>query len=160
MATESNVAFYAGESIGLFPGFHAEAGSEFLAKIEICENPISINEITANNGQELEANQLLIGSELPEIKTTLADGSYLKAYPNPVGTALVIKCEFFTEKNNINEKTEIYLTDMLGRIIIHESTIGNGISTSFDLTSIESGMYQLVLQNGNKTLIERIVKII
>lgn len=87
--TGTNVTFLAGTSIRLTPGFHAEAGSGFTARIEDCE--LEAKMTLAQNGEELES----------EIRPLIdrKEGDF-QIYPNPFSNRFELNYE-------VNDETEI-----------------------------------------------------
>ena len=88
--------------------------------------------------------------ELPPISLGTEDfnESSFVMYPNPVVDQLFIQ----TATNDIND-LNVTVTDMQGRIISQGKFTGN--NNSLDVSNLSSGVYQVIINNGNKGLISK-----
>lgn len=148
--TNGNVTFQAGQVITLQAGFHAYAGSEFLAEITDCSSDFRETTIEAKFVQEesLEHNKK---------NTTLATpvAFDFTVYPNPTKTQL-------TADLLLQETTtvQIQLLDITGRVVkilTSRQALDKGRHQLwFDLSGLNTGMYWLQVSNEKQTLTERI----
>jgi len=131
------------DEIVLGPGFTAEAGSNFVARIDegIC---IGANKIAGNpddNSPSTNKNQLSdvinYSSSLNSLSVAERTDCNVKIFPNPTKGKITIE---FTM--NSMSKYEIYLIDMQGKILYSQSPIEN-TNIEIDITSYSSGTYFL-----------------
>ena len=181
----SNITYLAGNSITLTPGFTVQAGAEFLADIEACYNTntlVTEEEILAfqqNNTTEEQvlANQQKAVKEAyttsdssndvnKEIEKTDSainkspfersklDGiTQFKVAPNPFANTTL----FYYELANKEAKAELYLFDILGRIL-EQSTLTEVVGNKEIGKGLEAGIYFVQMRVGGKS--SRVVKII
>ncbi len=76
--------------------------------------------------------------------------SYFKLYPNPANDIL------FIQTNEINEKTEISLSDLTGKALISEYTLQTTLT--IDISTIQSGVYILTISNTKDKQRTKIIK--
>lgn len=126
-----NIAYLAGQSITLYPGFHAQANSTFLATIESCsDNLIQENNIIKLNKKAEKGN----------IK--------LSARPNPFSSKTTIEYSLLTSTN-----VTIRVVDILGREIslLEDSQKQKGNhNIIFESSQLEEGAYFIILQANNE----------
>ena len=72
---------------------------------------------------------------------------------NPNPTSSLVKV---TLKNQIQEKYKIYLVDNKGSLI--ESKDLSGEFVIFDMTSLEKGIYFIILEVNTKRTIKKVIK--
>ncbi|MBK7668452.1 MAG: T9SS type A sorting domain-containing protein [Sphingobacteriaceae bacterium] len=98
-----------------------------------------------NNGDTLiwRVNAQAVGVE------EISSNSTIKLFPNPVTDVLIID-------NSFQENTPVSLTDALGRKVM--TTILSNNSNSINLSSIEKGVYTLIIESKGKQFYKRIVK--
>ncbi len=119
----AEVHYYAGGSIVMNAGFHAQPGSYFLASISGCEQP--------DNKEE----QLI-----PQIS--------LRSYPNPFSTQTTIEYSL-SEDSDIT----LIISDVAGRQIAmpinHETKTAGTHKVIFDGSQLPSGMYYYTIKTGD-----------
>ncbi|MBP93330.1 MAG: hypothetical protein CMC55_04350 [Flavobacteriaceae bacterium] len=81
------------------------------------------------------------------------DSVLFSIYPNPVKTTLNIPL-----KNTINNKLELMLYNITGQLVISEETNTTNGTAKLDMSKLLSGIYMLVIKNGDKQQIKKIIK--
>ncbi len=119
-----NVMFKAAQSVTLNAGFHAQAGSQFLAVIEDC-NTNTLNKETANNR----------ATNLVDNKVTTLPALSAKIYPNPTQASLNIE----VEKPEMGFYLELY--DVMGRRLKRQEISTNQMT--LDVNHLSTGLYFL-----------------
>lgn len=140
------------ERIKINPGFHAEAGSNFLAKTVDCPGPqksiqnnfsnkgaLKIISEDENNNQEKSAT-----IENPPVL-------YTKIYPNP--TNGIVKIEFV---GKINKNIKIELINSSGQSVFKKDNITDSI-LEIDIANLPKGIYYLTGYFGKKAVSEKII---
>ena len=84
------VIFRAGHKIILEPGFHAKAGSDFIAKLEYCRDPLAGMIIPLTEEGNLAATQRFLEVNTTDLLTTELN---LTVHPNPINQTAAIKIE-------------------------------------------------------------------
>ena len=141
------VTFQAGDVITLLPGFHAMAGSNFLAKIDSC-------------GQNPSATLILKNSSLSRQNTTISNAVIpdisLKVFPNPFISSTQIAFQLPQE-----EKINLSVYDNFGRLI---KTYYDGdwqaagtYEVTFESGDLTSGLFIAVLKTEKAVVSQRIV---
>lgn len=136
IANNKRVVFKAGTSITLYPGFHAQAGSDFTAMIEDCtpDNPLQ-DEVAAERSQ----------TALTEVVRRPAELA-LKVAPNPFNGQTTVDYYLPTAS-----PTKIQLMDFMGREIQVLRPLQQQSAGWHQLTihaeNLPTGTYFLVLQN-------------
>ena len=95
-------------------------------------------------------NETLIISSLDDIANTF--GASL--YPNPVMNIVTLQFD-----GSQNELLNIQILDSAGRLIKVLNTAPNDNSLQIDMTAFDSGVYHMVISNGDKRASTRIIKI-
>lgn len=161
-----NVKLIAGESVTLMNGFHAEAGSTFLAAIGNCEAVFTAKENTEPVVfSRTTENEDAIAAERPLTVATSPDLAFddlgiisLKVWPNPTNSWTSL--HFNLPKETVASLC-VYSTD--GRKIIclaDEHTFLEGTYTKgFPAQRLTAGMYYVVLKTGTAVLTESLVVI-
>lgn len=150
--TNGNVTFQAGKTITLQSGFHAQAGSQFLAEIVACS--MSLQETTIDS-KFLERKSL---NNNKKYTTSIPAAFEFQVYPNPTKTYLTVDLQ-------LHELTtiQLQLLDVTGRavkILQFKRKLEKGKQLfSFDLSELNAGMYWLRVENERKIYTERIVVI-
>lgn len=132
--SDSTVRFIASEVIILNNGFHAMAGSDFVAMIETCDNigPVE-DKITQARNTLLPTNKVI---------------NELTVYPNPTFDYLQVK---------VNGIGQLFLFNATGQLILKTS-----IDTEqyLNLSDRQSGIYFLVFKSNGRVLESRkVIKI-
>ena len=142
----NEVSFKAGESITLIPGFHAQLGSDFIAKIETCATGIVLFEDESISKQSL----ILKNNESP-----LAD-IHLSVAPNPFHNQTIL--DFFLPKAT---KTIIALFDQTGRLVktvlpLQQLEKGKH-QIILSANELQGGLYYAILQTTEKQVVQKMV---
>ena len=162
----SDVKLIAGESVTLMSGFHAAAGSTFLAAIGNCEAVFTAKENSETLGFSRTAeSDKTIAEEKPLTVATSPVAAFddlgmisLKVWPNPTNSWTSL--HFNLPKETVASLC-IYSTD--GRKVIclaDEHTFSEGMYTKgFPAQRLTEGMYYVVLKTGTAVLTESLVVI-
>ena len=137
------VIYKANTSITLSTGFHAVAGTEFLATISTCQNPLSL---TAPANERQTNNE----TSEPTISTNLS------VFPNPISTQAKIK---YTLPQT--EKISLYIQDLNGKqlaLLIDQEIITKGIhQVDWSANHLNAGMYLLQLEGTHQKITKKLV---
>ncbi len=145
---EGVAVFSAGNSVTLYPGFQADSGATFTAKIEklSCTENISptipINEITAVTQSAV-----------------LQNNNIINVYPNPFKDIVTIKVIDNIGINNI----DIKIYDVTGKLRLHplqqkyRNSIDNHV-LSFNAEALPTGMYYCIITINGKQYAEKLFK--
>ncbi len=159
--SDTTVLYTAGERITLLPGFRADAGSSFQAKIEACSAeealvepplPVAGNEETGGGAgphTEWRADTMAIGAGRSVVS---------RVWPNPFQGYVVLEVELSTR-----EEVRVYVQSMQGGRI-HEVVTGQNLEPGrhefrVDGADLPEGMYLLSLQAGAFRETHRVVRI-
>lgn len=126
----TTVTFEAGQSITLLPGFTAENGSTFTARIQSCTTARPILEERSDDKVALKENELTI-------------------YPNPFSDFTTVELQLVKE-NDV--QIELYsLTGQKVRTITASNKLTSGIHQfQVDATDLSTGMYIVLLRVGDQ----------
>jgi hypothetical protein len=135
--------YFAGESIKLLPGFHADIQSDFIAKLQ-CVTTI-----------EHRLEEEVIGDTTPA-RVKVSNGDFFTFYPNPSSGLLNFDLRLSKEK-----EYSIDLLDLTGRSI---RTIQKGMGTGnvgiADLSDLAAGSYGIKLTISQSSLDQKVYKLI
>ncbi|MFM7766459.1 MAG: T9SS type A sorting domain-containing protein, partial [Bacteroidota bacterium] len=95
------------------------------------------------------------GSTTPSVSTTSEEGFTVKAYPNPTGGVFNVLVDGLTT----DAPCVVRVIDMTGRVVA-ERTIEQGVNSSeptFDLSGFKTGIYMVVIDQGDVRQTVRIV---
>ena len=140
----SEVEFKAGQSITLVDGFHAQAGSNFIAKIETCM--VSLIE-----------NEEIIAQSRISLPTALSEQPLsLKVFPNPMKYQAQV---YF--RLPLASKVSVQLFDQSGRLIqqvlqAQKRTAGD-YYVRFNSDQLYGGLFYVVLQSDTERLVQKLV---
>ena len=143
------------DRINLRPGFEAESGSNFSAKIINCP---SINN-NYKSIEEQDSGLCVISECVPDslhqmqTKSTFENSPslYTKIYPNPTDGEIDIEFVGKIERN-----VKITLTNSTGMVVfIQDNIIDNKIS--IDISNLAKGVYILTGYFGDSTISEKII---
>jgi len=144
--------------IRLSPGFLAEAGSSFIAKIDadndvtttakfIDPSPIVVNQIP------FEYNEAILDVHAYDPKEFISNTIKISSYPNPFDEMIAIEMN----SNTYNSQVTIY--DMKGRVVSLNKFIKQGYIEIDKLQNLTKGIYILeVVTNGEIVLRKKIIK--
>ena len=162
VTSSHNVAFLAPTSITLATGFHAQAGSEFLAKIEACVTSLQEEEpvLTVYKYSPETEEVVAIDTKPTAVTTTLETPSFsqldLKIAPNPAR-------DFTNLTFNLGKASQVNLTiyDMSGRAVesmVQGQTMPAGWhQIQYTPQSIKGGMYYVVLQADKEVVTKKMI---
>ncbi|MEM1325599.1 MAG: reprolysin-like metallopeptidase [Bacteroidota bacterium] len=137
VAAGTTVTFEAGQSITLSPGFRAEAGATFTARIQICTAAVPDEEIEART-------------------TDVAVENEIEIYPNPFQASTTLAL-------NLKEQTtvSIQLYDLTGRRphqIVPMSEQASGLHHfQINADGLRSGTYIVAIQLGDQMTSKRVI---
>ena len=97
-----------------------------------------------------------ISKEITEndIVAGLNGGSIMASYPNPVDTKVNVYAEF-AETSDITVK----IVDLLGNTTVVDHGFGlNVYEKSIDMSNFTSGVYVIVIDSGNDSIVKRVIK--
>ncbi len=146
----SLVTFQAGSAIILSPGFHAQAGSSFLAKIDSCGAlPSSIISKAPSTARQTKP-RLTIENQAKNID--------LKVFPNPFQQQTEIAFRL-TQKEQIS----LMIYDGYGRLVKsyyqHEWQEAGMYQVTFEAQAFSTGVFIAVLRTGNDLVSKRVVMV-
>lgn len=147
VTSDTGVGLLAGEVIRLTPGFHAEAGSRLIARIEDCEP--EANTAIAQNIEALE----------PEIgQATGKKDGHFQVFPNPFSDQFRLLYEMET-----TAEVEVRLISMDAKI--RQQLMGpfmqsaGGHQLEWDLPDLPAGIYIIQLRMDEVLLSRKLIKI-
>ncbi|MEN0046542.1 MAG: C25 family cysteine peptidase [Bacteroidota bacterium] len=147
----ANVVFTAGTSVTLLPGFHAQANSEFHALIGGCSlSQISQIPEGEENTAELRTEEIGL-----EASSTLESVMEVQVAPNPASSNVNISFDLPQ-----NGRVKVSLMDLNGQILAetYEADTAKGWNqTTLELGNLNSGMYLIVLQNEQTTIVKKLM---
>lgn len=152
VAAYTSVTFKAGTSITLSPGFHAQANSNFLARIEDCDGSSSFTdeEIVENRTDEDWEEQV---QEEYEFLST--EALQVQIIPNPLNNQATIR--YFVPNDGA---VSMLLYDMNGHLIQDMGVLQQQIGwqqTTFHSDRLAGGIYFLTVRTAHDTLTEKMV---
>ncbi len=144
-----NVNYFSGQTIRLVPGFHAKATSNFLARIQPCDDDDSFTSTpitaTTRNQERPQDNPI-----------SLVEPIALTIQPNPASDFIQLNYQL----NNTNN-VSIYLYDITGKEVkeIMPTQIGQigQHQQEVAITDLEGGMYFIMLRQGGQVLTKKLV---
>lgn len=146
----ANVVYRAGSRISFHPGFAAESGSEFRARIEDCGN--FMNE--ANN--QLNVDLFGKGNSSNTYSSILSNESYFKAYPNPFSKTTTL--EFHLPQTT---EVSLYIRNAIGQTVaqlVYKEQKNNGIHRiDFNGGHFPSGIYFCILETRSQQRIQKLL---
>jgi len=148
---EANVTYSAGISITLLPGFHAKAGSDFHALIGGCSfSEISNLPEKDNSEMELRSEEIAF-----EIESNASQNLEVQIAPNPASS--IVNISFNVLKHG---KTKVSLMDLNGKIFAetyNAETVKGWNQTTLEIGNLHNGMYLVVLQNEQTTIVKKLM---
>ncbi len=157
-----SLAMYAGNEIVLLPGFHAEAGSEFVAQIvPACGTPDGLE-----NDYGLNADSIgfrLKNSIETNVKNYYSENGKLKVgdidiYPNPTSNQISVSFKLVEAKNEMSIKVVNFNGQVLSTIFNGNKDKGNH-TLNYSLTSYASGIYFVIISINNADIVShKIIK--
>jgi len=140
------VTYQAGQSITLQPGFHAEANSNFLAKIAPC-----ILSLESPDEEEAIARNTFIGNN-PIAKSELT----MQVQPNPARSSIEINYSL-----GATSTTSIALYDLTGKalkMLLSNQVQEQGLyKQEVDITDLNAGIYFVLLENEGQVLTQKLI---
>lgn len=150
--------YLAHNTVRLLPGFHAERGSEFSARIApcLCQGARTIGseldgsiENESTTGSRGGGNQNMLMSSIGHAKIVAHDSEFV--YPNPANDRIIIK------GSGIDR---IYMYDLNGKPIFRWFVISRSDeSLVLDVKDIPTGIYLVrVVNNDGSNIVHKLVK--
>ena len=141
------IEYIAAQSITLTAGFHAEQGSDFLARIEDCT--------AAANIASQERSRIIT-----PISTTISGGqSSVRLYPNPVQSTFTLEINAWQ-----SGLLSISIYDMLGkeiRNLVPTESIDKGIQQiSISASHLTAGLYYCRVRIGREEFTKSFVRVV
>lgn len=149
--SEAQVVFTAGTSVTLLPGFHAKASSDFHALIGGC----SLSQISQL--PEEEENTTELRGENTDIET-FEDTKFImdiQISPNPASSNVNINFDL-----RQNGRVKVSLMDLNGKTWAetYEANTAKGWNqTTLGVGNLNSGMYLIVIQNEQTTIVKKLM---
>ena len=159
---------HATNSITIGPGFHAQSGCDFLAKMHNCNDlPIVTYSSSKNDSEQVvvpppphcvfEGNCDSV--QMKKAETIEQDNSMeieendksVKIFPNPTKDIFQILV-----KDKIAEIKNVKISDQYGKIIYNKANFENG--EEIDLSSFATGIYNLIFVLDGKVITKKIIK--
>ena len=143
--------FQAGVTIFLNPGFIAEAGSDFTAKIESCSGTSASPLVQAVDDEIVRMPDDTKEKEI--VENTKTD---LVVYPNPTQERTFVEFE-------INESTSVNLLvfdargNVVNRLLNNKVMAAGFYQTSFETNELPIGIYTVFLRIGEEIVSKRLI---
>ncbi|MEM9886791.1 MAG: PQQ-dependent sugar dehydrogenase [Bacteroidota bacterium] len=138
---QSQAEFKAGDMVRLQEGFHAQSGSQFAAKIEVCGISMPINEVVEDRDGQLEEN-------------TISAKADFHVFPNPATHTVNFKYKL-AETSQI----ELNLYDLNGRlidlIIAPQKQAAGEYSVEYSLDNLQ-GMYWVEVRTADGRMTKKL----
>jgi hypothetical protein len=144
----NEVVFEAGTEIILLPGFSAEHGAEFVARIVPCISGKSFEVITNDNGPDLSA---LILEDAQRNTTEEHENNMVRISPNPSPGYFV-----FHDPQKEFENAVLQVFGVAGALI-HSQALQNLATQQIDLSHLADGMYYVRVFNRERSWVEKVV---
>ena len=147
------VTFQAGTAIILESGFHAQAGSNFLAKIDSCgQLPSAVLPVEKATVRQAPSKVLPTSVQNPIKKIAL------KVFPNPFQQQTQIAFQLAQK-----EKISLAVYDNYGRLVQsyyrNEWQEAGDYQVTFNASEFSTGIFIVVLRTGNDIVSQRVVLI-
>ena len=124
-----------------------------LISIENDEYEVVIDDIIDDNKINFnERNKVISLFEIVSFTSAIEEyfrNKLIDIYPNPVDSNIIIE-------NNFNQNLELFVFDLLGNIVFTTKIIEG--KNNINLSELESGVYNIVIEAGNFFRIEKIIK--
>ncbi len=141
ISNNDKVGFMAGNVITLLPGFHAEAGVNFIAYIDECAS--------GNNLQETPANQLKLAVNTPIINNTLS------VHPNPFNHQAIINYQLAN-----SSQLWIGLHDITGKLVKVIEQQGDRTKGTYQVIlnseTLNGGAYWLTMRTNKEIITKKV----
>jgi len=144
--------------IRLLPGFNAEVGSTFIAKIDTDNDAGTSAKINSaspivRNQIPFEYNEAILNVHAYDPKEFISNTIEISTYPNPFDNSITIEMN----KGIYNNVVKIY--DLTGRLLLVKTFEKQDILELNNLRSLSNGIYVLeVLANDEIVLRKKIIK--
>lgn len=149
----ANVTIVAGNSIILKPGFKAEKGATFEARIEPCDNGSTLKSAKVS---ENDNNEISAGTEINS-KEQIITPSLFSIFPNPTNSDFSVS---YTLDEESFVKLELY--NMSGikikTLLINEKQTEGNYYFNFSIPDLAIGTYLFVFSNSSNTITSKIIK--
>jgi len=159
VAAGNNVKLIAGESVTLMDGFHARAGSDFIAMIAACEETPTVQEETTilgfskveNEEAALADNEELTSNTTASFTNEDLSTTNLSVWPNPTNSWTSL---YFNLPQSTTASLCIFAAD--GKQVIclaNDNKFSKGTYTKeFPAQRLAAGMYYVVLKTESEVL--------
>ena len=161
--------FQAGHTITLKPGFTANAGSNFTARIDYCRTPpaqLTEEELTTVARTNYEETKVLTTEEVPVAKqvNNIDNDNELTTIdwwtgPNPFRQAFTIQATISKDAESVS----VLVYDQTGRLAtalqFEESMRAGTHEWQVDGSSIPLGMAYVILQVGQERLVKKVIRV-
>lgn len=135
-----DITVYAGNAVIILPGFHAQAGSEFHAYIDISDCDANYGGRSAEGGQDANENEKVLIHATPKEQTEVeSNQNQITIYPNPNDGSFLFQTNF-----DLNNAT-ISIFNLTGQQVF--TSLITSASTRLEL-ELEKGVYLVIYQNG------------
>ena len=159
LESKADVIASAGGSITLLPGFTAQAGSTFVAKIaSISRNTVLRTSSPATVAVDYTQPSPYTGrvynyQEDEVVSATEPDRLDVVVYPNPLEDWVDLEVSGLEAPY-----AELVISNALGQVVYHSAKLINGVNT-VDLAHVGAGIYYVkITYNNNKTRTSKIIK--
>jgi type IX secretion system substrate protein len=128
----------------LVSGYYTASGNESFLTIGNFKDDANTDTMTIYPGNPVESSYVFIDDVSLSPCTGIEEqnsNSEIKIYPNPV------KDELFINGYSLSGKTEIKITDILGKEILRKQFSNSNIQ--IPITNFQSGIYFIEINNGN-----------
>jgi hypothetical protein len=147
----SLVQFKAGNAIVLEPGFHSEAGSEFMAKIELCNNASLLDKSLINRELTGLTDFNKIGKGENKFDWQIS--------PNPFSDALKVKATFSKDESIISLSIHDHLGRLVTSIIKNQAFSEGTYEWLIDGKTIPTGINYLLIQTSEGPSVKKLIKV-
>jgi hypothetical protein len=121
--------------------FGTTAGNVRVQAVNACASGTTVQKaVSFNCRTEEEGNEIQEQVELP-LETTQAEGSFLRAYPNPVSDKLILNAD----EQSVKERAGLMMLDLSGRLVW--SGQATGMIMELDIQTLPKGIYILRTTN-------------
>ena len=161
----ADFVFESGQGITLRPGFTAQAGSTFTAKVSAVNARVAAREEKDDNTELIqtlrqinlpENKRFEVEKYIPEFKGTIDEKTYFSVSPNPVTSGQLNVDLIFS---GTQRDMTILILDQQGREVFveHRKSFQSGL-LKIDISGFTSSLYILKIVADNEVFTEKILK--
>ncbi|RMG27682.1 MAG: T9SS C-terminal target domain-containing protein [Bacteroidetes bacterium] len=147
----SEGSFKASRRVTLRPGFRARSGSKFRAYLENCTPLRTGREEATLAGSEIAGSEHTVVSEV----SSMQDFN-IRSFPNPFKGSTTIAYTL-PQTATVNVFVRNTLGQVVGKVVNGQQQAAGSYEYPFQAGQLAAGVYYLVLQAGEKQLVEKIV---